>query len=125
MIKSKLLLVTLLLLTFIGQASLAVAMPCPEMEESHHAMAAQMAGHKTQSMMNMDLAADKHDQSMPDCCDPECQCPMGGCLSASLAASPQVNSLALLLENIRDRAYPAISQPQNTPYYPPISSLLA
>lgn len=117
--------VTLLLLTFIGQATLAVAMPCSEMEESHHAMAAQMADHKTQSMMHMDMAMDSHEQGMADCCDPECQCPMGGCLSASLAASPQVNCLALLSESIRDRAYPAISQPPNTPYYPPISSLLA
>ncbi|WP_281561035.1 hypothetical protein [Thalassomonas sp. RHCl1] len=116
--KSKLIIVTLLLLTLIGQATLAIAMPCSEMETSHHAMSMDM----DMPMAHMDSAADSHEQMMSDCCDPECQCPMGGCLSASLAAAPQVKSLALLSETLRERAFPAISQPPNSPYYPPIAS---
>jgi len=121
--KSKLILVIMMLLTFVGQATMAAAMPCPEMEAGQHDMTAQMHGHMMSSMAKMGM--DSHGQSMSDCCDPECQCPLGGCLSASLVASPQINSLALLSESIRDRVCMAISQPPNSPYYPPIFASLA
>ncbi|WDE05817.1 hypothetical protein SG34_002450 [Thalassomonas viridans] len=122
--KGKLILVIMLLLTFIGQATQAVAMPCAEMEAGHHAMAAEMpmANMKVSNMANMEMQADSHGQNMADCCDPECECPMGGCVSASLVAAPQINTLALLSESISDLALMAISQPPNSPYYPPISS---
>ena len=122
LMKSKFIIVMMLLLTFIGQATVAVAMPCPEMEATHHAMAVDMPMATDMLMVNRDLAVDNHEQSMADCCDPQCQCPMGGCLSASLVAAPQVNALALLGESISERAFPAISQPPGSPYYPPISS---
>ena len=85
-IKRQSLLVLLLLQAIVGQAIASTAAPCKDMKIGHDMS---MMQHTEQGMshdMNVGMTMD-----MSDCCDQECNCPMNGAFTGSIAHIDQVN----------------------------------
>ncbi|MFV0595674.1 CopL family metal-binding regulatory protein [Shewanella sp.] len=86
------LIIVCVLLTFVGQAFASVILPCPmEMKTVHTADGTKTSQASQQkntchhsTITNKDMGKDVTDKSHSDCCDSQCSCPMGSCLSVAL-----------------------------------------
>ncbi len=109
---SKSLMVVLMLLVFVGQASAFTVVPC-EM----NGQASMMSGmshpiHDMSDMASSDM----------DCCDQECSCPMGSCVSAVLFNTPVLIEPELISQKIIQSPTRVLMQTLTSLYRPPILS---
>ena len=86
----KILVVTTMLLAFVGQALAYSTMSCDMADESHH----QMMSHSSMNAAMMNNVDNHHRMMensnitvMEDCCDIECKCPANACISITLVSS--------------------------------------
>ena len=86
------LIIMCVLLTFVGQAFASVILPCPMETNTMQAIddaQTLMASHQKKSchhspITNKNIGNDVTDTSQSDCCDSQCNCPSGSCLSVAL-----------------------------------------
>ena len=125
--KGSVIIITLMLLTFIGQAFASASISCNHdmaMEpESSVASNSNMPNTTDHTRMMLDSEESANSQSMlMDCCQEECKCPMSGCVSVSLLFS-HVHFNAGVITQQKIVQLPLVLQSQiNTSLYrPPIS----
>ena len=117
LIKHKLLVVVLVLLSFVGQTIASTAVPCHKMNKMD----------MTQTMMMhhdaMDMATDSDDTAssvMLDCCQQDCNCPIGLSASANISSSLSVETFTISAQKIEQYANLLQSQSLTSLYRPPI-----
>jgi len=115
-IKHNLLIVILVLLTFIGQAIASTAVPC-------HQMNAMDMSSQQMAMMDHSMASDNQaNEGMikADCCQQDCNCPLGISASATLSTSLTIEYLAFSSQKIAQYSNLLSSQSLTSLYRPPI-----
>ncbi|WP_143313968.1 hypothetical protein [Colwellia sp. UCD-KL20] len=81
---ANILVVTTMLLTFIGQALAYTAMPCNMMDCDHHkSMMMEHSSMDDMSNMNHSIMGEQSSDTS-DCCDIDCDCPTQACSSVSV-----------------------------------------
>jgi hypothetical protein len=103
-LKSKSLMVILMLLVFVGQASASTVMPC-----------------EMNALTSMDDMSDMSSSEM-DCCDQDCSCPMGSCVSAVFINTPVLIEPELISPKINQSPTRVLMQTLTSLYRPPILS---
>ena len=90
---SKVLVITLMLVAFVGQAFAYSAMPCEMSSGSHES-------HMNMNMDHGDMNKSSNGQS-EDCCDVECICPANACSSTTvLNSSVDSTDIQILSESV-------------------------
>ena len=90
---SKVLVMTLMLVAFVGQAFAYSAMPCEMSSGSHES-------HMNMNMDHGDMNKSSNGQS-EDCCDVECICPANACSSTTvLNSSVDSTDIQILSESV-------------------------
>ena len=90
---SKVLVITLMLVAFVGQAFAYSAMPCEMSSGSHES-------HMNMNMDHGDMNKSSNGQS-EDCCDVECVCPANACSSTTvLNSSVDSTDIQILSESV-------------------------
>ena len=90
---SKVLVMTLMLVAFVGQAFAYSAMPCEMSSGSHES-------HMNMNMNHGDMNKSSNGQS-EDCCDVECICPANACSSTTvLNSSVDSTDIQILSESV-------------------------
>lgn len=123
--KGSVIIITLMLLTFIGQAFASASISCNHDMAMEYSMEANsnMPNTTDHTRMMLDSEESANSQSMlMDCCQEECKCPMSGCVSVSLLFS-HVHFNAGVITQQKIVQLPLVLQSQiNTSLYrPPIS----
>ena len=103
--------VVLMLLVFVGQVTVASALPCQmDMEED-----STMMDHSSHMMSEQ---ADE--SSTDDCCAKNSGCSMSGCISIALSTHFQSSKVSFASESIAHQTQLAIKQFPTSLYRPPI-----
>jgi len=105
------------MMTFIGQAVASVTMSCQDMNSQPELQEQMMSSAHMDHSKNMSIAS--ADSSSPEC-NTDCDCSLGGCITAVVPVSQQVFVANLsLLTN----AHVSLAEKQlaNSLYRPPIS----
>jgi len=105
-----------ILLTFVGQTIASTAVPCHQMSDMD--MSSQ-----EMSMMNHSMASAEQSNAkmtMLDCCQQDCNCPMGISASATLSNTLTVNNLVFPSQKIEQYSNLSLSQSLTSLYRPPI-----
>lgn len=113
---SKLNVVILVLLVFVGQVSVATAIPC-QMDTSEQSTMMDHSAH----MMGQP-STDSNVESMDDCCAKGGNCSMSGCISLAISASFNSMESHLASEKVISHIGFVPNQPSNSLYRPPILS---
>lgn len=96
---SKVLVITLMLFAFVGQAFAYSAMPC-EMPSGSHESHMNMNMNMNMNMDHGDMNKSSNGQS-EDCCDVECICPANACSSTTvLNSSVDSTDIQILSESV-------------------------
>lgn len=96
---SKVLVITLMLVAFVGQAFAYSAMPC-EMSSGSHESHMNMNMNMNMNMDHGDMNKSSNGQS-EDCCDVECICPANACSSTTvLNSSVDSTDIQILRESV-------------------------
>ena len=96
---SKVLVMTLMLVAFVGQAFAYSAMPC-EMSSGSHESHMNMNMNMNMNMDHGDMNKSSNGQS-EDCCDVECICPANACSSTTvLNSSVDSTDIQILSESV-------------------------
>ncbi len=121
LLKYKLFVVVWLLLTFVGQAIAATTVPCHDMNTMDMSQSMMMNHVMADDSMAHDMERNNENTAMLDCCQQECNCPVGLSVSAPLATLFVFNSLAISSQKIEQYSNLLLSQPLTSLYRPPIS----
>jgi len=115
--KYRKIILTLLMTTFIGQAVASVAMSCETMSAQSELQEQMMSFTHMDHSKNMSMAS--ADFNSPEC-STDCDCSLGGCITAVVPISQQVfvEPLSLLTSNYVNLAGKQLA---NSLYRPPIS----
>ncbi|NQZ07863.1 MAG: hypothetical protein HRT35_11940 [Algicola sp.] len=109
-LKIKSLMVVLMLLVFVGQATASAVMPC-EMD-AQTSIGSMMMDHDMSDMASGDM----------NCCDQDCSCPMGSCVSAVFINTPVLIEPELNSQKIVQYSTQGLIQTLTSLYRPPILS---
>jgi len=107
--------VVLVLLTFVGQAVASTAVPCHDMKSMDMSQTMMM----NHSMDSADMASESI--TALDCCQQDCNCPMGLSVSVTLTSLFFVNNLNISSQKIEQYTNLLLNQPLTSLYRPPIS----
>lgn len=109
--------IVMMLLTFMGQALSSIT-PC-DMSE-HQIMMSSSMNHDMASM-DHEMGSMTHDKMDMECCDTDCQCPTGACVSfVLLPMSGYLQHSNLDVERIQSPEQPLSSYQHKSLYRPPI-----
>lgn len=115
--KYRKIILTLLMMSFVGHAVASVTMPCQNMSSQSELQELMMNSAYMDYSQNMSMAS--ADPNSPEC-NADCDCSLGGCITAVVPVSQQVFVANLtLLTN--DHVTLAAKQLANSLYRPPIS----
>ena len=118
MIKQKLLVGVLILLTFIGQAIASASVPCHDMNNM------KMTNTQMISMSHASMSDEMNsndNMSSLDCCQQDCNCPVGISASITLSTSLSIDSLVISEQKIEHYPHLLLAQSLTSLYRPPIS----
>ncbi len=115
--QNKIVVVLLMLVALIGQATASTAMPCV-----HESMSTDMAMMNHTDMQSSQEARQGAEQTNEmECCQEQCQCPMTGCISLSMLVNNTFNSAFSAEQKILQFSQAHKSQVNASLYRPPIS----
>jgi hypothetical protein len=117
----------LILLTFVSQAFASVILPCAmEMQTTQGLSHSPVPGKhdacdSSKERLSQTSQVDGHPNSHADCCDSQCHCPMGSCLSVALSMSyvslaSEIQASCLMPESVAS----LLPQHKLSLYRPPI-----
>lgn len=124
--KGKIVIIALMLVTFVGQALASVTMSCShemtmDMEQSMMADDNMPDTAIHASMMRKNAKQNSGQNSLMDCCQEQCKCPMNGCVSLSLLLDTRFNTDVIAEKKIAQLPLIHQSQINASLYRPPIS----
>ncbi len=123
--QNKIVVILFMLVAFIGQAMASITVPC-----AHESMNTNMSMMTHEAMTNMDHAMmiDSAEQTadentLMDCCQEQCKCPMNGCISLSLLVNVNLSFNYGVITQQKISQLLSLHQPQvnSSLYRPPIS----
>ncbi|MFB1016177.1 MAG: hypothetical protein ACI93V_001170 [Alteromonadaceae bacterium] len=120
LIKHKLLVVVLVLLAFVGQAVASTTVPCHDMKSMDMSEKMMMS----HSMDSSPMASDAHNSEnmvAADCCQQDCNCPMGLSLSATLPNSAFIDGRVISSQRIEQYTTLMLNDSLTSLYRPPIA----
>ena len=122
--KTNIFIVMFTLLVLVGQVMAAAINSCQndQIANENGAQLVQMAGHSTHSTRhNSDVSTIEKNSESCICCDLDCYCPMGSCVSVVVSALHNQSEFAYLSNKIERLPQSAISQIIPSLFRPPIS----
>lgn len=123
LMKSKILTVMLLVLAFLGQAASATVVPCEQNPGLQTVYPSMTTMTHSDSSANDDAGSLDIDRQsdMADCCEPDGNCPSGGCITAMLPSIPGHNWEVAELQKDSPSQFLVLGQSPLSLYRPPIS----
>lgn len=116
--KHNLLIVVLVLFAFVGQAVSSTAVPCRDMKNMD--MSESMMNHSMESNTMNSSEMDSGDTVAFDCCQQDCNCPMGLSVSATLSSIDIVYNVIIPAQKIESYFNLLLRQSLTSLYRPPI-----
>jgi hypothetical protein len=118
----RLLLVSLLAMTFVSQSFAGLALPCQEMSEMSGSTKMTSEAHH-RMMMEMDNKITTHDMSSMavnmDCCDQECKCPVTGFTSYAASETSPTNIIKVTNNKVFLAGFSVLNLSLSLPIKPP------
>jgi hypothetical protein len=124
--KAKIIIIALMLVAFLGQALASVTMSCThemamEVSMMDHDNIVYTASHASLMLVSSELDIDSSQNTVMDCCQEQCKCPMSGCISLSFLIDTRFNTAIIAEQKIVQLPLIHQSQINTSLYRPPVS----